>query len=138
MQATVFLHRIPTKIMVFSTIYLWVFQITLCFIVGCVGVSVVWSAQLGILINHRRHHSATKISTNEKTRLWAMRLYRVSLVIGFTAWVYYAVIEEPITTLAHFCALAMGLLLDALTQRWMPPAPSAQSSVMEPLLSAEN
>ena len=136
LQVTVLLHRIPTKIVACTTIYLWVFQVTLCLIAGCVGVSVVWSAQLGILIHHRRHRLATKPSLHEEPRLWATRFHIASLVIGFTSWVYYAVIEDPISTLAHFCALAMGLLLDALTQRWIPPPPSEQSSATEPLLSA--
>ena len=140
LQSTLSFHTIPKKIVVCSTIYLWVFQIVLCFVVGCVGVSVIWSAQMGILIHHRRHRlaaiSPAKSALQEEFPLWAGRLFRLSLVMGFTAWVYYAVIEKPITTLAHFCALAMGLLLDALTQRWALPPPSVQSSVTEPLLSA--
>ncbi len=139
LQATVIFHRIPAKITACSTFYLWAFQIILCFVVGCVGVSVVWSAQLGILIHHRRQRLAAKSLLHEVTPLWAGRLYRLSLVIGFTSWVYYAIIEEPITTLAHLCAFAMGILLDLLAQRVGHPAPlspSAQSSVAEPLLSA--
>jgi hypothetical protein len=108
----------------------------LCLNVGCVGVSVVWSAQLGVLIHHRRHRPTAKPALREETPLWAGRLYRLSLLIGSTAWVYYAVIEEPITTMAHFCALAMGLILDALTQRWIPPPPTELSAATEPLLSA--
>ncbi len=115
LQITVVFHGMRIKIVAGSTIYLWVFQVILCLIVGCVGVSVVWSAQLGILIHYRLHRLAANPLI--PADLLARGLYRLSLVMGFTAWVYYAVVEEPIATLAHFCALVMGLLLGILAQR---------------------
>ena len=137
LQAAVLLHGIPTKIVAFSTFYLWAFQVILCLIVGCVGVSVVWSAQLGILM-HRRHHLAAKSSPHQELPPWSWKLFSLSLVVGSTTWVYYAVIWEPITTLAHVCALVMGILLGAFAQLWdhlAPPLPSAPSSSTEPSLS---
>jgi hypothetical protein len=134
LQATVLVHKIPAKIVACSTIYLWAFQIILCLIVGCVGVSVVWSAQLGILIHHRWHRFRGKSTLHEEVPLWSGILFYFSLVVGFTAWIYYAVTWEPITSLAHFCAVIMGFLLDALAQRWVPP--SVRSTATEPPLSA--
>ena len=115
LQITILFHEMGNKIVACSTIYLWGFQVMLCFIVNTVGVSVIWSAQLGILIHHRGHRVAARIRAESP---WAGRLFRLSLVIGGTAWIYYAVLYAPRTTLAHFCALVMGLLMDKLAQHW--------------------
>ena len=113
-QATVFAHDIPYTITAVSTLYLWAFQLVLCLLVGCVGVSVVWSAQMGILIHFRNFRSGSSLDSNSWSSLW----YYFSLTSGLIAWIYYAVIEEPITTVAHICALIMGVLVDLAAQRW--------------------
>ena len=108
------IHRIPASITVLTTIYLWVFQILLCLMVGCVGVSVVWSSQMGILIHHHRSQTSNFQGLQGS---WCYFWYYASLFGGFSAWFYYMLIEEPLTTIAHICALVMGVLVDISAQQ---------------------
>ena len=80
--------------MVINTLYLWAFQIGLCLDVGCVGVNVVWSAQMGILIHYCRPSiKATPPASTTPFSDWA---YFVAHSSSSVVWIYYAVIEEPI------------------------------------------
>ena len=117
MQFTILVHRMATMSIVLSTIYLWSFQVALCRSVGCVGVSVVWSAQMGILLHYRRRQQAKRIPSSATAQYW----YRTSMACGIAAWIYYAAIAEPITTVAHLCALAMGIVVDMVLQLCEPP-----------------
>jgi hypothetical protein len=123
LQAAVLLHDIPAVINAFSTLFLWSFQIALCSIVGCVGVSVVWCAQMGILINNRHFRSGN----DDSLCTWSAWIYAVSLASGFISLVYYAVIEEPITTVAHICALGMGIFVDKVAYHYQQSAKSEDS-----------
>ena len=132
LQGTILLHDFPISTTVLSTIYLWAFQITLCLIVGCIGVSVVWSSQMGILIHNRYFRTASSHPS------WSICLFYASIAAGFIAWIYYAVIEEPITTIAHVCALAMGVLVDIVAQRWeinRRPIGAEKENASAPLIS---
>ena len=115
MQITVLVHRLATISIVLSTLYLWIFQVALCRGMGCVGVSVVWSAQMGILFHYRQRGQSKSISTI--ARCW----YYTSMTCGIAAWMYYAAIAEPLTTVAHLCSMAKGLLLDMALQLCEPP-----------------
>ncbi len=86
MQITVLVHRMAAKSMVLSTLYLWTFQVVLCRGVGCVGVSVVWSAQMGILVHYRQRQQAKRIFGSATAR----SCYTMSMTCGIAAWIYYA------------------------------------------------
>lgn len=93
-------------------IFLFVFQVVLCLIVGCYGVSIVWSALCGfsVYIIYWNFNSADVI--NRKTRLLLIRLSLSSSALFSTAlWMYYAVTSEIITTVAHLCAILLGVTL---------------------------
>ena len=128
---TVIANKQEAKIMIISTLYLWAFQIVLCFDVGCVGVSVVWSAQRGILIHYRNCGPSINATPTASTTPFSDWAYFAALSSSSVVWIYYAVMEEPITTIAHICATAMSLLMDHLVQRleislMQPTCPASQ------------
>jgi hypothetical protein len=93
-------------------IFLFAFQIALCIIVGCFGVSIVWSALCGfsVYIYYRILNSADVC--NGRTNLLLIRLSLSSSVLFSTAlWIYYAATSDVITTVAHLCAIILGIAL---------------------------
>jgi hypothetical protein len=117
-----------------------VFQVTLCLILGCSGISIVWCAMGGWIMSERRrvidgsssssasetNAAATTTTTthvHESTSLLSSRLQRL-LKIGIwvifldtVAIVYYAIVAELITLVAHICALVLGAILSLLSIR---------------------
>ena len=73
------------------------FQLVLCYVIGCTGVSIIWCACAGggALDHHRG------------LRLVAFRVVAVAVV---AALLWYALMAEAITDVAHVCALTMGFL----------------------------
>ena len=73
------------------------FQLGLCYVIGCTGVSIIWCACAGggALDHHRG------------LRRVAFRVISVAVV---AALIYYAMVAEAITDIAHVCALTMGFL----------------------------
>ena len=74
------------------------FQLVLCYVIGCTGVSIIWCACAGG--GALDHHSGR--------RLVAFRVVSAA-VVG--ALIYYAMVAEAITDIAHVCALTMGFLV---------------------------
>jgi hypothetical protein len=116
-QITTLVQGMPAISIALSTFYLWTFQVVLCRGVGCIGVSIVWSAQMGILFRYRRRRQATRTGSSSIALYW----YRASMTCGIASWAYYAAVSEPITTVAHLSALAMGCFLDVVVQLVEPP-----------------
>jgi hypothetical protein len=152
LQFAVCAQGMSVPIIILSTMYLWLFQVVLCLAVGCIGVSVVWSAQMGILLHSSRGRqaaaqhapanticghspgatataaaSATAAAGEARAAAAAARRARrlraAAVACGAAAWAYYAATAEPITTAAHLCAFAMGVAVDAVAQRFEPPPP---------------
>ena len=74
------------------------FQLVLCYVIGCTGVSIIWCAcSGGGALDHHRG-----------LRLVAFRVISVAVVV---ALIYYAMVAEAITDIAHVCALTMGFLV---------------------------
>ena len=69
------------------------FQIVLCLALGCVGVSIVWCAEMGWVLKMRGSEAG-----------WKMQV----LCVDVGALLFYAFASEPITTVAHVAAIAMG------------------------------
>ena len=96
---------------ILSFVFTIVFQITLCIVVGCMGISIVWCAAAGWI--------ATGIvllrgqpRPRDDTCNWLLWLpAAVILSLDVVGILYYAVTTEAITTVAHGCAIAMGCVL---------------------------
>mmetsp|Transcript_25505 Transcript_25505/g.48312 ORF Transcript_25505/g.48312 Transcript_25505/m.48312 type:complete len:188 (+) Transcript_25505:60-623(+) len=104
-------------LMLFSVCIL---QWGLCLVLGCAGISIVWCAVGGWIINERKHHQqagnvAQPTETEDRSALDICE--DVTLVAVLAVLIYYAIAEPPITTLAHFCALILGTLLSRLDRR---------------------
>eukprot|EP00804_Cyclotella_cryptica_P022168 CCRYP_011616-RA/>CCRYP_011616-RA protein AED:0.40 eAED:0.40 QI:328/1/1/1/0/0/2/314/230 len=119
------------------------FQVSLCLVVCCVGVSIIWCAILGwmimlrsITLNYTKHYTNVSETTkshqqsgNESSleELCNNQLRREDtadqvaiFVIGADCVVvlYYALIAEPITTFAHVCAVVLGIVLWSVFKRY--------------------
>ena len=70
------------------------FQLVLCLALRCVGVSIIWCAEMGWIL---------KMSGIEAG--WSRK---VVLCVDGGALIFYALASEPITTVAHVAAIAMG------------------------------
>ena len=93
-------------------LFLFLFQIGLCVAVNCAGVSVVWSALVGFtpfLFVNIKYFDATAYESVYVTFINAT--LHVSIVYSIALWIYYAVVATFITTVAHFCALVLGIFL---------------------------
>ena len=85
-----------------SLLFVILFQIGLCLALGCSGVSVIWCAMFGWTI-------ATK--TRVKTRIVGgnnLFLFNKGLIV------YYLFTKPFITTVAHICAVVLGVILAQL------------------------
>eukprot|EP00525_Craspedostauros_australis_P009420 CAMPEP_0198130624 /NCGR_PEP_ID=MMETSP1442-20131203/54385_1 /TAXON_ID= /ORGANISM="Craspedostauros australis, Strain CCMP3328" /LENGTH=265 /DNA_ID=CAMNT_0043791289 /DNA_START=217 /DNA_END=1014 /DNA_ORIENTATION=- len=119
-----------------------IFQVSLCLIVQCSGISIIWCAMAGWMMSQRRQISEsiqmdvtqdgvgtqdgmdTQNSTdcnsdNNDTETTRRALSKIPLAIttNFAAIVYYAVVAAPITTVAHICALVLGAVLSKMALR---------------------
>lgn len=119
------------------------FQISLCLVVHCYGISIVWCAMAGWLISERKflndqweglqHRNGTTTSTtssrqddndntdpqdetqHHETRITQMTLLVILLDIGTI--IYYVVVSALITTVAHIGAMVLGAILSELSQK---------------------
>ena len=74
------------------------FQLVLCYVIGCTGVSIIWCACAG----------GGALDQHRDLRLVAFRVVSVAVV---AALLWYAMVAEAITDIAHVCALTMGFLM---------------------------
>ena len=72
-------------------------QLGLCYVIGCAGVSIIWCACAG----------GGALDEHRGPRLVAFRFVAAAVV---AALLYYALVAEAITDIAHVCALTMGFL----------------------------
>jgi uncharacterized iron-regulated membrane protein len=91
------------------------FQIVLCLLLGCAGISIVWCAVAGWLMNERQEEEEDPVSNDSATAHSPSRGLRpvedVLLTGVLAVLIYYGGTAPPITTGAHFCALVLGALL---------------------------
>ena len=95
---TLFIFGGPPKRRGAMLLFFAAFQLGLCYVIGCTGVSIIWCACAGggALDHHRG------------LRLVAFRVVAVAVV---AALLWYALVAEAITDIAHVCALTMGFLV---------------------------
>ena len=84
-----------------SLLFVVVFQVTLCLVLGCTGISIVWCACMPWLFLER-NDSRSNNNNNTTT---------VILMLDVSVILYYAVVAPLITTVAHMCAIILGLVL---------------------------
>jgi hypothetical protein len=93
-----------------SALCLWGFQIAVCLLTGCVGVSLVWSANAGIMFMHARYLIKTGGYEKESYRI---HIAVIALASGIAAWIFYLIVSDHwITSFAHICAALLGLGID--------------------------
>ena len=73
------------------------FQLGPCYVIGCSGVSIVWTACVGGAALDQ--HDGLKLSA-----------FRIVYAAATAALIYYALVAEAITDVAHVCAITMGFI----------------------------
>ncbi len=122
-----------TKQRIFAIVSLVVvimFQIVLCLLVQCSGISIIWCAIGGWILMDQYYTrddgydigstngTTTTISTTRQL-ISCRNLHQMSiLVIDLVAIVYYFIVLEPITTVAHVLAIVvLGIPLYTIYRR---------------------
>jgi hypothetical protein len=98
-----------------SLLFVVAFQVVLCLIVGCSGISIIWCAQAGWIV-HQRYHYRKHFQSREALP----PIEIIVLLVDVLAILYYAVTMEAITTVAHGCALVLGSLISLLVTMRAP------------------
>mmetsp|Transcript_16495 Transcript_16495/g.27944 ORF Transcript_16495/g.27944 Transcript_16495/m.27944 type:complete len:192 (+) Transcript_16495:55-630(+) len=98
-----------------SIIFVVVFQIGLCLVVGCMGISIVWCAMGGWIISERRRLQESRDEELNRLRENSLAIERFVVVLNVIALLYYAVKLEALTTVAHVCALVLGAILSVIS-----------------------
>jgi hypothetical protein len=113
-----------------------VLQLTLGLTLGCSGISIIWCAMGGWIMSERRRvldgqDEAEELSPSVQR---VMKGGLMVILFDAAAIIYYAVVAEPITSVAHFCALIVGAILSKISIKLYDEPPDNPTS--EPLLSS--
>ena len=151
-----FSSRHPVKALA-SLFFTMCFQVSLCLVVFCSGVSIVWCAMAGWLIceqcNCRQHRgidsttpprssaaTSTSNAPNTSTSVKNMgRIWELSVLVSdFIVIIYYLFTSELITTVAHGCALVLGAILWRMSSSIPPLIPAAATVTSTTLVSTDS
>jgi hypothetical protein len=98
---------------------LFVFQVGLCLAVDCRGISIVWSANCGYS-TYFAYKMRYGSYLYEKKALEMIKLTAiVSLLWCLALWIYYAVTADASTSIAHLCAILLGIVLSYMRAYWI-------------------
>ncbi len=107
-----------------SFIFVSVFQISLCLLIHCSGISIIWCALAGWIwmdyYHQRKHESRQEQQLNYYSSNYCkIHVHQIIvLLVDFIAIMYYLIVMEPITTLAHILPfVVLGLPSYFLTER---------------------
>jgi hypothetical protein len=116
------------------------FQVVLCLIVKCSGISIIWCAIAGwIFMDCYRQrgqpsHSPIPVQNEEESdSCFTDKGHQLSmglsmLTVDGIVIVYYAIVAEPITTLAHILAIVvLGIPLHYITEKYSAVASERRS-----------
>jgi hypothetical protein len=112
---------------------MFIFQISLCLFADCVGISVVWSSNVGViwmlvrLINGQRQWR----NYSSYDQLIGASSTVTVIVACIAVWCYYAIIEEALTTVAHLCALILGIIIGNIYVKFISVNQSRSSGDVE-------
>ena len=104
-----------------ALVFVVMFQLILCLMLGCTGISIIWCAMGGWIISEQRQAvESDNASSNSSTASVTLKLRMIHwrkmvILIDSAAIVYYGIIAEPITTIAHVCALVLGAVLSLVS-----------------------
>jgi hypothetical protein len=92
-------------------------QLTLGLTLGASGVSIIWGAMAGWIMSERRRvldgqNEAEELSPSV---LRIMEGGLLVILLDTAVIIYYAVVAEPMTTVAHFSALIVGAMLSKIS-----------------------
>lgn len=114
-----------------ALVFVAAYQINLCLLVGCSGISIIWSTCAGWILSEGRRRacmpgnagsSSTEASASPWNRHITLQVWeRLMLASDVIVIVYYACVTEAITTVAHLCAILMGFLLSLASIRIFDP-----------------
>ncbi|CAK9097470.1 Hypothetical protein SCF082_LOCUS45721 [Durusdinium trenchii] len=93
------------------------YQVVLCLFLGCSGVSIVWCAVMGWYIQKSRCQLASASSQTQlspESQAVVSKAEIILLLLNASALIYYAITSEMITSVAHGCALLLGMGLSQL------------------------
>jgi hypothetical protein len=99
-----------------SLIFVVLYQIVLCLILGCSGISIIWCACAGWIVweLQRVDQPPRGVASSFPPEPLAV------LSLDALTILYYSITAEAITTVAHFCAILLGILLSVLVS-WLVP-----------------
>ena len=116
-----------------SFIFVVFFQITLCLILGCNGISIIWCAMMGWSTSTAHQTVRERKEANpSETTLGINPLGKATTLLDFLAILYYAITAEAITTIAHVCAVILGVFLEKLAR--FGSSMNGTSSEQEPMI----
>ena len=95
-----------------SLIAVTIYQVVLCLFLGCSGVSIVWCAVVGWYIQKSRCQLQAAVSPQNKACVSKAEI--ALLLLNASALIYYAITSAMITSVAHGCALLLGMGLSKL------------------------
>lgn len=91
------------------------FQLSLClFVVDCVGVSIIWCSMFGWLLMCMRTFPSSSVRIQSIMTIITpthSTVARVVALLDCVAIVFYAIVLEKISTIAHCLAIVMGVFL---------------------------
>lgn len=88
-----------------SLAFAMVFQVGLCLVLHCSGISIVWCAGAGWMLYGKQQNPAPMSGTHSQWQFW------LPLALDSAGIMFYAVTAELITTIAHGCAFVMGAIM---------------------------
>ena len=104
-------------IWILLTLFLLLFQIGLCLVVSCSGISIIWSSQIGLCWFFI---PAFFTEQAEKSNILpSLTLVGLSSLLASSLWTYYYLTAELLTTVAHACAVLLGALCGWLVHRYV-------------------
>ena len=131
---------------ILSLVFVSAFQIGLCIMVKCAGISIIWCAMAAwiwmdcyYMFFRVRSSPPSSLSTPLlNDNISVDKLFRkiqyhqiIILLIDFMALVYYAIVMEPITTVAHILAFTvLGLPLHSMTEKFATRASTLEQEVI--------
>jgi hypothetical protein len=97
-------------------LFFWMFQVVLCAAVtACVGVSIVWNANLGYIFFDRWLGSPAIVGQPRGRRFFSLfdanALFTSFAILMIAIDVWYACTDEYITTVAHILAILLGIVV---------------------------
>ena len=87
------------------------FQVALCLVLGCAGISIIWCALLGYMLYEVGWISLSSIDNNvnevEGDALYTIAV-PIAMLLCSLGVIYYAIYSPIITTIAHILAIILG------------------------------